>query len=84
MGPLPGLSRLPSPGSRFDGLTIEPAEMFCSRLGTVLSADCVLGPAADCAAWLTEAACIAAPFGLVVCCGAANGVSLVAAAEAPA
>src|SRR5271169_4078826 len=59
----------------------------CSALGSAeTSCDSVLCwvPAGVDAAWATAADCAVSPPGLVVCCGSANGVSCVAAADEPA
>lgn len=61
---------------------------LCNFVGTVEvscdSAVCVLVPADVAVAWLTVAACPSSPAALVVCCGAVNGVTVEAAAEAAA
>src|SRR5579875_1574913 len=77
----------PSPDDVDDADDVGDAR-FCSAVGTAEvncdSVDCVLVPAAVPDAWVTAAAWPASPAGLVVCAGAVNGVTLAAAADAPA
>lgn len=64
------------------------AASACNVVGVVVticdSALCTPVPADEPVDWATAALCATSPLGLVFCCGAVNGVTLVAAAEAPA
>src|ERR1700677_316195 len=62
---------------------IRPDASDCSVLGTPESTFWV-APAGEAAAWVTAAAWVPVPAGLVVGGGGLNGVTVVAAAEAPA
>src|ERR1700733_13995482 len=62
---------------------LAPVPSDCSVLGTCESMFWA-APAGVAAAWVTEAAWVLVPAGLVVGGGGLNGVTVVAAAEAPA
>src|SRR5271169_1075592 len=66
-----------------DGLGNPPDASDCSELGTWESTFWA-APAGEAAAWVTAAAWVLVPAGLVVGGGGLNGVTVVAAAEAPA
>src|SRR5579875_481661 len=80
--------RMPPSPEDDDDVDAPGDARFCKAAGTAEvscdNVDCVLVPAALPLAWLTAADCATNAPGLVFCAGTLNGVSWVAAADAPA
>src|SRR3984885_13108946 len=79
---LPGLLKKLRTGA-VSALGIPPDPSDCSALGTWASTFWA-APAGEATAWVTAAAWVPVPAGLVVGGGGLNGVTVVAAAQAPA